>query len=225
MNTSVDGPRRSVAIVFPAKVHCFAGALIISLGVVAYYARPALEPAVWILGILTAYYSAFYARVAIRTSRETERRLETIKFSRLYSDAPTGTARDAIVVRFNKFLEKETGPNDKSRRAAAIAKLSQEMKDSLHRRQTTQPTQSAQPSEVTLSNLDLHGLTMLDFFEDLAVGIEDGVYDEVTAQKLLGTALVAYWELLSGLAHLYRAERSDNTLYEAMEKISKRWNS
>ena len=64
---------------------------------------------------------------------------------------------------------------------------------------------------------------VLDYFEDLAVGIEEGVLDSVTARKLLCSALVSFWELLGGFVGRLREREGKKSFYESMEHLRDAW--
>lgn len=229
-----EGPTLTVRL--PARVHWLAAGLAIGLGAIwFFFEEAALKNTLGILAAVAAIYSMFYARTSILSARERERRFETIKFSGVFSDASHIAARFAVSSRFGQILNQQTG-SDGEKRAAAVALMSSELRQALKVRESPGTYQGAAAATVNASGTagttgtipagkDLidDAMLILDYFEDLAVGIEEGVLDSETARKLLRSPLMSFWDLLKGLVEQFRARDGRATLYEKMEKLAKTW--
>lgn len=219
-----EGYGPTLFIRFPAKVHLAAALLAGALGLVWHFCgQDALKNVLGILAAMAALYSGFYARTAILSARERERRFETIKFSNTFSDALHIAARHAISNRFGQILNQQTLGSDGEKRAAAVAIMSAELRQSLKARESHTPPGATAAAAGTGKDLIDDAMLILDYFEDLAFGIEDGVLDGETARKLLRSPLMSFWELLRGLVEQYRVRGGRTTLYEGMEGMYKTW--
>ena len=213
MRNPADGVQSpTLQIKLPYKVHCFAGLMVLVLLLVAWKADQHLGSAMAAIATLAAYYAAFYGRRAIVVSHDGAVIRETINFSRLYSIEPVCHSGRAIKKRFSELYSEQEGEQVAKRRAA-ISRLSNELAAYL------EDSQNDETSEA-LAN---HSLMMLDYFEDLAVGIEDGVFRDETAKKLLKAPLNQYWSLLENFVRHYQERSNDTTLYEGVQKLHEKW--
>lgn len=210
-----DGIGSKLVIKIPPLVHLFVACLI--GGLAAIWINKGDEALKGVLGILAAAlatYSAFYGRKAIISARERERRFETVKFSRIFSDNPLATARTALSTRFRQILNQQEKGNDETKHNAAVKVLSDEMLAAMEKRDSK--------GKETDDLVD-EAIAVLDFFEDLAVGIEDGVFDNVTAYKLLRGPLVSFWRLHQEVAKRYRRVNGQPKLYAKTELLYDIW--
>src|SRR5688572_11925066 len=99
----------ALVVKLPARVHIAAVVAVIALGGIWYqFGQDTLKNTLGILVATLAFYSAFYARTAILSARERERRIETLKYSQVFSDAVHIAARTSISYRFGQILHKQT---------------------------------------------------------------------------------------------------------------------
>lgn len=214
-----DGTGSQITIKLPAKVHLAGLLLFLSLALVWMASDDQrLTSATRICTIIISFYALFYARRAIVSARERERRFETIKFSRVFSDEPLSTARESLSTRFRQIFNSQANGTDGEKHAASVRSLAEEMRQAMQARATP----NAPPNQI--NDLVDEAIATLDYFEDLAVGIEEGVFDDITAQKLLKSPVLSFWDLHKGVAEQLRITTGRNTLYRNVEALYERWN-
>ncbi|WP_425616062.1 DUF4760 domain-containing protein [Anatilimnocola sp. NA78] len=224
LDISPDGPSAQFPVKFPPWLHIFVFLLVLSLaGTWYWFGAEALKGTLGILAVVIATYSAYYARRSILSARDRElaarerdRCFETVKFSRIFSDDPLAEARTELATRFRQILNQQQikGATDASRHDSAVKSLSNEMLAAMEKRDSD----GKGPDDLVDE-----AIAVLDYFEDLAVGIEDGVFDDSTARKLLRGAVISFWRLHQDVARRYRQVNNQPTAYAKTEKLYESW--
>ena len=214
-NGHPDGPTPTITLRFPPWVHIAAFVLIVSLGGLAFFASSLFPPIISILAVVMAFYTAFYARKAIQSARTIKQISETVNFSRIYSTSPILEIRAEAIQRFDTIYSTIQRNTEAEKLLAANEEFSLQLRTALENRS----------SEHIHENPELltNATCLIDYFEDLAVGIQAGLFDEETAKAALRQPLIQMWGMFSRFVEYFRAQRDTKSIYEHTEALYERW--
>ena len=213
----IDGDRFILQFVLPPSVHVGASIVIALVVAVALAFTALLTPVLGLLGVLIAYYTVFYARQAIRTSYHNSIVLATIDYSRRFGDARVQEARWALGTKYealSKAMSKDMGADEK------ILETGTEFAKKIG---NSRPEPVAGERPVLSETLFDDAIIILDYCEDLAVGIERGALDEATARDLPRSAVCKFWTYLGPLVEYQRIKRGSDTFYIKFEALASSW--
>jgi hypothetical protein len=66
-------------------------------------------------------------------------------------------------------------------------------------------------------------IVVLNFYETVAVGIREGIYDEAMWKRAQHRQIVVLWQRVEQLVKNLRTKQSHLTLYQELEILAKRW--
>ena len=194
---------------------CSAGLTAAFAVVSAWYARKAIELQRKVA--ITAAIQQKTVSQEIATNQDTAgRRRATLEFSARYSTDPLLAARDIIYSKYQEHFIKADGKSDEDKRYNAVTALSQSVLDALDRRGTDDLSESDQ---CLISSVRM----ISDYFEDLAVGVEFGVYDEEVSRALLRTPLIKFWDYCSVFCKNNIDKQKQTTAVEYAQKLAESW--
>ncbi|MBL9125702.1 MAG: DUF4760 domain-containing protein [Planctomycetaceae bacterium] len=213
----IDGDRLVLQIKLPPILHLAAFVGVMGIVGVGYFRPDALTPLLGSLGVLIAFYSAFYARQAIMTSHHNAVVSATIDFSRGFGDSRVQSARWALGAEYEALSSSVPSKlNDEQKIKEIGGLLSKKIGDS---KPEAKEGASAPPAHTLYDD----AVILLDYCEDLAVGVERGVLDEPTARDLLCSAICQFWTYLHPFVDNQRAKRGSKTLYIKFQELADRW--
>lgn len=216
MEDSADGVMRSVEVTIPPTVHIAAVVLSFVMGGIAYKDLDLVGPVAGCAATIAGLYSVYYARRSIETQRLREKRQKTIEFSATFSRAPVSDARGFMAATYESIVGDAVGPNDEAKSVDAQTIFSKTIDAAFDRRGS---------GDVSSTDKELMRSTLiiLDYFEDLTVGLSYGVFDEQVARNLLRGPLLRFWGDCSRFVEKYRIKQKHTSAYGEMESWAKRW--
>jgi hypothetical protein len=194
-----------------------------------------------IVSVIFVFYSVYYAKRSIEMNRDRDRRFRTIEYSMRFSSGPVSEARDAIYRRHNgirrEILERKM-VDPTTFEIEAIQELAAVLQTALVNRGTDGNTSrgfrelapnAAQAQSIghyrqTDDKLVSHVRLLLDMFEDLAVGIEEGVFDERISNELLAGLILNYWRQFSRFVDNHR-DASSPQAYKHFQALVDKWSA
>ncbi len=227
LDASVDGNAPEFIIRLPRMVHLGA-ALFALLFVGLEYGKACLDASTADVlesvtttlpgagGVVLAFYAAFYARQTFLMTRDRERIIRTLEFSRQFSLPPMTEAREVIVMVYNRVLHRFEQNQERHAAVKARQVIAKRIGDAFESRGTG----TGNPHDEALVGPTL---LLLDYFEDLAVGIKMKTLDEDVARDLLRTPVESNWVRFRLLVDLIRAKAQQDSIFENFEWLRNRW--
>lgn len=141
---------------------------------------------------------------------------KTIEFSMTFSSSPVAEARAHMSTLWQSLKNDYEGNDDDANAVNANEDFSQTTVDAFEMKELGE-------SDPESEQLVIYTRTILDFFEDLSVGLKQDVFDNEVAQELLGSPLRQFWDAFANFIKKDRIKRKQSSAYKHMEELRDRW--